>query len=129
MEQPYKQHGICDAVLCKKCKYSMYMSGYAPNIACDYIGATDHMRPCPAGKGCTVFEPKAKQKGTNRKPLQVVEKRMKKCEMCGNESMMNPKQRFCDACAHIRALEWNRLNSRNQREKKRQAKKLEGRAR
>ena len=36
---------------CRGCIYLTQVSGYN---ACDYIGATDKRRPCPAGKGCTV---------------------------------------------------------------------------
>lgn len=40
---------------CRGCIYLAPISCVSTkNRACDYIGATDRRRPCPAGKGCTV---------------------------------------------------------------------------
>lgn len=40
---------------CRGCMYLTTVScTETKNRACDYIGATDQRRPCPAGKGCTV---------------------------------------------------------------------------
>lgn len=40
---------------CVGCTYLTVISCDATNQkACDYIGATNRCRPCPAGKGCTV---------------------------------------------------------------------------
>ena len=40
---------------CRGCIYLASVScAETRNRACDYIGATDQRRPCPAGKGCTV---------------------------------------------------------------------------
>ena len=42
----------------KYCRGCIYLTRICRSItdqrACDYIGATNRRRPCPAGKGCTV---------------------------------------------------------------------------
>ena len=39
---------------CIGCVHRAYFDG--GEYFCDYIGDEGHMRPCPAGKGCTEYE-------------------------------------------------------------------------
>ena len=46
------------------CKGCVYLKSAGHDKFCDYIGATGHMRPCPAGEACTV---KSEEKVTAKK--------------------------------------------------------------
>lgn len=35
-----------------------YRAEHTTNLMCNYIFDTDHMRPCPPGRGCSVFLPR-----------------------------------------------------------------------
>lgn len=48
-----KQQGIICSDRCKKCKYHSKIGG---GVMCDYMGVTNHRRPCMAGDKCTVFK-------------------------------------------------------------------------
>lgn len=55
---------ICDR-RCRTCEYSFKDSGVASNTAyyCGYLIKTEKPRPCPAGRGCTVYKPRKKGNG------------------------------------------------------------------
>ena len=52
---------------CRNCEYYWQSSNRA-NETCDYMLATNKLRPCPAGDGCTV---KKTGKKDRRAPLSV----------------------------------------------------------
>ena len=44
---------------CRTCAYSFGDTGtWGGDIFCGYLIRTGKRRPCPAGKGCTVYKPK-----------------------------------------------------------------------
>ena len=52
--------GVCNRT-CRACIYAMQLANAGTSkatVCCDYIGRTGHMRPCPAGDGCTEFRPR-----------------------------------------------------------------------
>lgn len=55
---------ICDK-RCHTCAYAFQDSGVASvnNFYCGYLVRTDTLRPCPAGKECTVYKPRKRKKG------------------------------------------------------------------
>lgn len=108
MNQPYKEHGLCNE-RCKKCVYHIGVGMYT---ACDYIGATGHIRPCPAGKGCTVFDSSKKPKVNITFP----QKKIKVCKQCGKEYNGNPKQKYCEACVKDRMMKKIKNGAKYRRE-------------
>ena len=59
---------LCDA-RCDKCKYGG--TAFKSTIICEYLDLNHkrHRRPCPAGKGCTVFEPRKGPKNSKTPPI------------------------------------------------------------
>ena len=50
---------------CRTCRYSTWVNvGHEREMlyACQYIILRGTKRPCPAGAGCTVYEPRRKEK-------------------------------------------------------------------
>lgn len=59
---------LCDA-RCKSCRYSGMIFRNDP--VCEYLDlrAKRHMRPCPAGAECTVYEPRKARKNAHTPPI------------------------------------------------------------
>lgn len=44
-----------DVTKCRTCQYHGRFASGGGGIHCDYIGVTDHKRPCPPGPNCTAY--------------------------------------------------------------------------
>lgn len=76
---------------CKGCVYLGYAGG--GYMCCDYIFKTEHRRPCPPGKDCTV---KTTVRQARKKKAQV-RGTLRRCAWCDGEFVLknNGSQKFC----------------------------------
>lgn len=86
-----KKPSICDSY-CRGCYY--LLGGNSRLMSCDYFEKADKLRPCPAGKGCTVKITTAQYHAQQRRKHKEKPKTwIVKCGICGKEFVTNDKRR------------------------------------
>ncbi len=64
---------------CRRCAYSWRVNGIGGGVYCEYISATGHRRPCPAGDECRVYRTPAQRRADQRAGWDVERARYLAC--------------------------------------------------